>query len=79
VPYRFVPNLDGALATTKLLLVHGADVNAASGAFGTALIAASKRRGVELIHTLLQAGADVDQIDGNNHWTTGKFTYYRPT
>jgi ankyrin repeat protein len=49
------------LQMTKLLLVHGADVNAANTASATPLHHAMRRYDIELMDVLLASGADVNQ------------------
>jgi len=46
--------------TMKVLLEHGADVNARSNAGGTALMAAAFAGDVRMVQALLEKDADVD-------------------
>lgn len=56
----------GHLAAVKLLLNHGADPNAGSGAAGTPLHRACEFGRLEIVRALLKAGADSNAVDGEN-------------
>jgi ankyrin repeat protein len=53
----------------ELLLSFGADPNAPPGFLGTALEAAILKNKLEIVDLLLENGADVNQVDGNNFGT----------
>jgi ankyrin repeat protein len=57
----------GHIDIVRLLLEHGADVNAISKLRSAALIAASLHNHVEVVDCLLKAGADVNATDSNGY------------
>jgi ankyrin len=59
--------IGGRTDNVKLLLQHGADVNAADNNKATPLFAASLEQHTNVAFQLLEAGADVNALDANRH------------
>lgn len=61
----------GRTAIAKLLIEHGADVNAAGGPYGTPLLAAVSSDWDDLAEVLLNAGAKIDERDRQGNRALG--------
>jgi ankyrin repeat protein len=57
--------VDGKTQIVKLLLDHGADVNARGGPYGSALHAASSKGHEQIVKLLLDKGANINARDGH--------------
>ena len=53
----------GSTETVKLLLDHGAHINAQGGLYGSSLQAASHRLDGEMVQFLLNHGADINAME----------------
>ena len=67
VLFFFQASSSGHLEIVKLLLSHGADVNAQSSSGNTPLMYACASGHAEVVRSLLEAGANVEDHNENGH------------